>query len=290
MIDQTQFENLKFIENVNLIPEWAFPASYPMHWHIYIELLFIPLYAPEDATISINVNQHIYTLHRGDILLVWPGELHEVLPNDSKFSNALQFSPALLNSRPEFSNNYHMFRQNHLIPYAIAKEFSEEMLCNLQDLIKYHETNDPYRGVEMIICIYRCFITYSRYLDTRHHAEQYSTHTLNELTIQKIHAACSYINSNYTLPLGLEDVAKHIGFSNYYFSRTFKKITDCSFTEYVTQQRIRHAQQLLSDSAQSITDIAFSSGFKSISTFNRVFKEHKGLSPSEFRALYLGHI
>ena len=40
----------------------------------------------------------------------------------------------------------------------------------------------------------------------------------------------------------------------------------------------------------TLEDVAFAAGFKSISTFNRVFKEHKGLSPSEFRALYLGQI
>lgn len=290
MIDQTQFENLEYIENVNLIPEWAFPASYPMHWHIYIELLFIPLHAPENATVSISVNQDIYTLHRGDILLIWPGELHEVLPNDSKYINALQFSPVLLNSRPEFSNHYHSFRQNHLISYWKSKDCNEEMLANLMELIRHHETSDPYRGVEMIICIYRSFIAYSRYLDTMHYGNEAEMHTLNEQTVQKIYAACSYINRNCTLPLTLEDVAQQAGFSNYYFSRTFKKITDCSFTEYVTQQRIRLAQQLLSDSSQSITDVAFAAGFKSISTFNRVFKEHKGLSPSEFRALYLGQI
>ena len=80
-----------------------------MHCHIYIELLFIPLYPPYDTTVSISVNQDIYTLHRGDILLICPGELHEILPNDSKYINGLQFSPALLNSRPELSNHYHLF-------------------------------------------------------------------------------------------------------------------------------------------------------------------------------------
>ena len=87
--------------------------------------------------------------------------------------------------------------------------------------------------------------------------------------------------------LTLESVADYIGFSSCYFSRIFKQATGYHFVEYLTLQRVKRAQALLSDTSLNITDISYQSGFKSISTFNRVFKQYRSCSPREYRQYYL---
>jgi len=59
-----------------------------------------------------------------------------------------------------------------------------------------------------------------------------------------------------------------------------------SFSELANEYRLREAQELLTTTDLSITDIAYSVGFSSITSFNRVFKEITEQSPTEFRATH----
>ena len=105
-------------------------------------------------------------------------------------------------------------------------------------------------------------------------------------TMDKINAACRYISENCDKDLTLDSVAESVGFSSCYFSRIFKQTIQRNFVEYLTLQRLKRAQSLLADSDNPITSIAMESGFKSISTFNRVFKSTKKCTPTEFKNMY----
>lgn len=83
--------------------------------------------------------------------------------------------------------------------------------------------------------------------------------------------------------LTLKMLADHVGLTESYCSKYFKQNVGLSFTDYVTTRRVSLAQRLLKYSEYSITDIIALSGFSSIPTFNRVFKQQTGMSPSEYR-------
>ena len=59
-----------------------------------------------------------------------------------------------------------------------------------------------------------------------------------------------------------------------------------SFYKYVNQKRIAKAAELLIEPKNSVTDVALSSGFPSLSSFIRMFKIVKGCTPTEFRNMY----
>ena len=101
-----------------------------------------------------------------------------------------------------------------------------------------------------------------------------------------IAAAMNYINSHYGENLTLDDVAGFSGFSRYYFSRSFKKQTGFSFKDYLCEKRLQVASELLSGTNLSMRDVAIQSGFGSVATFNRVFRENKGCTPTKYRAIY----
>jgi AraC-like DNA-binding protein len=101
-----------------------------------------------------------------------------------------------------------------------------------------------------------------------------------------ITASMTYINNHYNQDLSLEDVAEFAGFSRYYFSRSFKKQTGYSFKDYLCQKRLQVAMDLLIRTDKSMKDVAVESGFGSVATFNRVFREKKGCTPTQFRAIY----
>ncbi|MEC7004674.1 MAG: helix-turn-helix transcriptional regulator, partial [Bacteroidota bacterium] len=72
--------------------------------------------------------------------------------------------------------------------------------------------------------------------------------------------------------------------------RFFKENTGSSAFSFLREYRINKACQLLINTDQKISQICYSTGFNSVSTFNRIFKIVKGLSASEFRIRYHQYI
>ena len=103
--------------------------------------------------------------------------------------------------------------------------------------------------------------------------------------IQKLNIVLDYIDINFKENLTLESLADMAGYSKYHFSRLFTEYTKQSFCDYLNLRRIKAAEGLLLNDSLSVTEIAMQTGFSSIATFNRLFKEFKGCSPSEFRRL-----
>jgi AraC-like DNA-binding protein len=101
--------------------------------------------------------------------------------------------------------------------------------------------------------------------------------------MDKFNTVMDYIDSHYTEDLNQDDIAASVGFSKYHFSRLFKQYTNYTFSSYITRRRIRAAENLLEQPELSVTEVALQSGFPSISTFNRVFKQVKNCTPSEYR-------
>lgn len=85
-----------------------------------------------------------------------------------------------------------------------------------------------------------------------------------------------------------ETVAKALDVHENQLSRIINQHYKARFTDVVNQYRVKEAQRLLvSNPQQAITDIAFEVGFSSIPSFNRVFKDSSGFSPSEYRNTHL---
>lgn len=93
----------------------------------------------------------------------------------------------------------------------------------------------------------------------------------------------NYILHNYDKPITLEDVAGQAFMTPQAFCRFFKKHTRHTFVQFLNEVRIGEARkQFSSGSFESISSIAYSSGFNSITNFNRVFKSVMGQAPTEY--------
>ena len=97
-----------------------------------------------------------------------------------------------------------------------------------------------------------------------------------------INNALEYINKYYTNPdLSIVEVAQKLGLHEHYLSRIFKKETSTTFVQYLTQKRIDAAIKLMAEGMKSVSDIAYSVGFKEPFYFSSVFKKYHLVSPSE---------
>jgi len=91
------------------------------------------------------------------------------------------------------------------------------------------------------------------------------------------------MESNYMFDLKIEDFAKLSQRSLATFKRDFEDYYQNSPGRWLTQRRLKKAMLLLETSNKLVREIAYDSGFKNISHFNKVFKDHLGLSPLQFR-------
>ena len=80
-------------------------------------------------------------------------------------------------------------------------------------------------------------------------------------------------------------MAKAVNISPNYLSEKFRQVTGVNFVRYVARTRYENARVLLHDVDLRISEIAFATGFQSLSQFNRVFKKFSGKSPIEYRSL-----
>ena len=100
----------------------------------------------------------------------------------------------------------------------------------------------------------------------------------------RIWKARNFIHAHASEELSLGTVARAANTSPNYFSEKFKEATGTNFVSYVARTRFEKAATLLRDADLRVSEIAFATGFQSLSQFNRVFKKFSGKSPTEYRA------
>lgn len=94
--------------------------------------------------------------------------------------------------------------------------------------------------------------------------------------------AC-FIAQNYTESLTAEMIGQHVHLHPNYAMVLFQQTFGTTLTKYVTEHRLTHAQRLLVTTREPIVDIAFNSGFGSLSRFNEAFRKSFGCTPREYR-------
>lgn len=104
----------------------------------------------------------------------------------------------------------------------------------------------------------------------------------------RIRVVCQYIAQNYHEKIKVEQVAKQLNMTETTLSRLMKQRTGKSFIDFLNDYRIGFATRWLTETSQSISEIAFRCGFYNISNFNRIFKKTKGCTPGEYRINFSG--
>ena len=111
----------------------------------------------------------------------------------------------------------------------------------------------------------------------------HSVSTLTSNTNQKINTVLKYIDKNYAKNITNESIAKLVNYHPYYLNRLMIATTGSTLHQYIINHRIAVAENLLTATNATISDIADKVGFSSSLVFISNFKKRKGLTPTEFR-------
>ncbi len=181
-------------------------------------------------------------------------------------------------------------------PEAIYKSLPADINAKEIELLPYFAQADP--------LIYHLGLSLKKTLqintfDSRFYAESLSValiaHLMQFYTAKnpvandvfcedaQIKQAKDYIHAYLTQKLSLQAIADVVGLSKYHFCRIFKQSTGLTPWQYVIQQRIKLAKQLLQNSQLSIWQISNRLGYSNSTQFTNFFRKHTGITPSDFR-------
>lgn len=101
--------------------------------------------------------------------------------------------------------------------------------------------------------------------------------------LNKVEQMACLIAQRYTEQLTVTEIGQQVGLHPNYAMGLFKKAFGTTLIDYLTHHRVSHAQRLLATTDEKIVEVAFSSGFNSISRFNEAFRRACGCTPRAYR-------
>lgn len=102
-------------------------------------------------------------------------------------------------------------------------------------------------------------------------------------TTKNFQKILQYVHDNLSKEISLKHISNYVDLHPQYIGQLFKSELNQSFTEYITEQRLKRAKDLLKDTQLKVYEVAHLSGYKSPKHFMTVFKQEVGKTPVEFR-------
>ncbi|MDP4133755.1 MAG: AraC family transcriptional regulator [Bacillota bacterium] len=238
--------------------------------HNYYELYYLT-----EGSRKYFINDTVYSVEEGDVLIIPPGLLHRSIgDNPGKHSRVLINIMCNMFDE-EFKSEYDDCIKNYfvMVPNKRKRYFDE-----LIEKIESEYTNKDNFSKKLI----NNYINEMMMFFVRASKMEDAQYIGNE-TDEVIGNAAKYICMNYGKDISLEEVARAVGMSKTYFSKIFKTKTGSGFSDYLTSVRVTEASKLIVNTDLSITEVAVRCGFNDSSYFSSVFKSLKGITPYKYR-------
>lgn len=220
---------------------------------------------------ELTLGNKSFSVAAGNAALISPYQLHSYKTNVSSLVFVVVFSGEYIDafSRPvcgkEADNGVFALSENTL------------------DFIKHGLFTADYDGGEAVaapkpelLTIKACLYAFA--------AEAYEKLSFvdRQRSVELLYDMISFVENNYMLDISLKDMAGELGYDYRYLSRVFNETMGVGFKTFVNQYRCDMVKSLMGSSSHTLSQIALDSGFQSIRSFNRVFKQATGCAPSDF--------
>ncbi|MBQ2933347.1 MAG: AraC family transcriptional regulator [Clostridia bacterium] len=227
--------------------------SFPSHLHQCFEIIIIL-----SGEMEITIDTQKYVLKKGEASLIFPNQIHELKSQKSEHVLCI-FSPRLVQAYATKITDKIPVNNKFCPDGFLIREI--ENLDTASSALK--------KGVLYSLC--------GRFDATA----EYTSKKTDQKNL--LHTIFSFVENNFSGDCSLARLSKITSYDYSYLSRYFKKNIGISFVSYVMHYRLSHACYLLQNTTQSIARCAFESGFSSLRTFNRAFKENIKISPNQYR-------
>lgn len=239
-----------------------------MHIHTYYELELVL-----SGSGSTTINGHCYPVSKGAVFFLTPADVHCYRTDESIKIMNLSFTPEVLE-------------------YSVLLEMLYPMDCRIV------QADDSLSDTLIFYCRQINRITESAGLFAEKQISLLTTCLLIELTnaqpdkrpLSKKETSCLPVqqalwlmHAHFKENISLNSLAKQLGIPSSTLGKKFARYYGVSFKKSLIQIRLQYAKSLIIHTNESLTDIAFYSGFNSLSYFQKAFLKEFGLSPNILR-------
>lgn len=240
---------------------------------------FLELYYFLDGSVTYYIEDQVYDLCPGDLLIIPAGKMHRpVIANEHAAYErmVLWITPQYLQSidspAGDLQKNLQKVGEHgYCVPFRGDETVFVTALLKRLLYMQKNDTDPKFCAGAVELYLWTIFRSYG-VIDTTHRNET-----------QVIPQVIRYITEHFSEPLTLEDIAAEFFVSKSYLNRHFKAYTNSTVYAYIMALRLTHARRMLREGIPAV-EAGRECGFSDYSTFYKAFKTQTGLSPQQFKS------
>jgi len=254
------------------------------HWHPEVEMVYVL-----QGVALVGINQQARLLKKGDLAISTSGDIHyyEGISDQNNQIYVLIFHPQVIGQTEHWPVSSRF--PSSFITFDSYKNDEEKLravahMVGAMDVI-IDELTKREKAYKYFVTAYINEISglLLRHFSVEVPIGQSIEKIKKSLGHTRVYDILDHINKYYRDPITLADVSNQFSMSQSNLSKLFKKTVGMTFSTFINQKRARNAAYLLLKHELSVSEIAYSCGFDSIRTFNRVFRTLYDCSPTEYR-------
>lgn len=244
------------------------------HWHVEFEIIRIL-----SGTFSLTLDEYEVSVSSGSVIFVPAGALHSGIPDDCIYECIVFDMNMLMNKNDSCCRHIRQIIDHEInlqIVYPDSYNDIHQITWTLFDAMASKE-----EGYQMIVLGTLYYLFGTIFSKGWYSTAPTQTPRSHKRVVQ-LKQALEFIESSYASQVTLEEISQSVNMSPKYFCRFFQEMTHRTPIDYLNYYRIERACYQLLTTDQSITDVAYSSGFNDLSYFIKTFKKYKGTTPKKY--------
>ena len=233
--------------------ETGIDFSFPAHLHQCFEIIILL-----SGEMTVTIDNKSFFLKEKQAVLIFPNQIHSLSSTCSEHILCI-FSPRLVQA---YSNKIY-----NRIPRDNAFQ-PDEYLVQVLTHIENSSSSAEKKGLLYLLCAQ--FDREAEYCEKQTDSKKL------------LNIIFSFVEDNFNSDCSLSNLSQNVGYDYSYLSRYFKHTTGLSFNSYVTHYRLSYACYLMESTTMPIVQCAYESGFKSLRSFNRSFRENFKITPTQY--------
>ena len=240
---------------------------------------FLELYYFLDGSVTYYIEDQVYDLCPGDLLIIPAGKMHRpVIANEHAAYERMvlwitpQYLQGIDSPAGDLQKNLQKVGEHgYCVPFRGDETVFVTALLKKLLYMQKNDTDPKFCAGAVELYLWTIFRSYG-VIDTTHRNET-----------QFIPQVIRYITEHFGEPLTLEDIAAEFFVSKSYLNRHFKAYTNSTVYAYIMALRLTHARRMLREGIPAV-EAGRECGFSDYSTFYKAFKTQTGLSPQQFKS------
>ncbi len=240
---------------------------------------FLELYYFLDGSVTYYIEDQVYDLCPGDLLIIPAGKMHRpVIANEHAAYERMvlwitpQYLQGIDSPAGDLQKNLQKVGEHgYCVPFRGDETVFVTALLKKLLYMQKNNTDPKFCAGAVELYLWTIFRSYG-VIDTTHRNET-----------QAIPQVIRYITEHFSEPLTLEGIAAEFFVSKSYLNRHFKAYTNSTVYAYIMALRLTHARRMLREGIPAV-EAGRECGFSDYSTFYKAFKTQTGLSPQQFKS------